>query len=62
MHRICSNTDGSKPVFFLRGDLWHTCQFDIQDDGEARKSIREWEIARNVTDGKKAAISHYGLF
>ena len=60
MRRICSNTRVF--FFFLRGDLWHTCRFDFQNDREKvqkknllenENCIREWENVRNATDEKK---------
>ena len=31
------------------GDLWHTCRFDFQADGE-KNIVRDWENVRNVTN------------
>ena len=56
--------DQSQFFFFLRGDLWHTCRFDIQDGGEKmRKKVLENEkMYRNVTDEKKQQFHITGFF
>ena len=38
----------------IRGDLWHKCRFEFQDDKE--------KMPKNATDEKEAAVSRYELF